>query len=190
MNKYYYKYDASKYDQEVKEYESYLHDTLFGMCFEFVKSNELLLDLGIGTGLASIHFSEIGLKIYGIDNSKEMLKYCKAKSFTHELKLHNFLIGQIPYPDHYFDHVICCGLFHFFNDLESVIKDVSRVLKKNGIFAFTVASNNHKKKYIKVETRWSIPIYKHSLGYINSLSSNNRMQVLKVQILLLKAEDK
>jgi len=41
------------------------------MGFEFVGAGEKLLDIGIGTGLASMHFSEIGLKVYGLDNSQK-----------------------------------------------------------------------------------------------------------------------
>jgi ubiquinone/menaquinone biosynthesis C-methylase UbiE len=190
MNNYDYKDIASNYDQEVKEYNSYIHDTLFGMCFEFVQSGELLLDLGIGTGLASIHFSKIGLNIYGVDNSEDMLKYCKTKSFTHDLKLHNLLSGKVPYLDHYFNHIICCGVFHFFKDLNNLFKEVSRVIKRDGIFAFTIAVNNDEKKYCKEMTSWNIPIYRHSINYIEELLTRIEMKILKVQYLLLKVEDK
>ncbi len=49
-----YKELASNYDKQVREYNSYGHDVLFGMGFEFVREDEKLLDIGIGTGLASI----------------------------------------------------------------------------------------------------------------------------------------
>ena len=42
--------EASQYDKQVHEYNSYLHDALFGMCYEYVNSHERLLDIGIGTG--------------------------------------------------------------------------------------------------------------------------------------------
>ena len=76
-----YKEDALNNDKQVKEYDSYTHDAMFGMSYEYVKSNEKLLDLGIGTGLASINFSKVGLKVYGLDNSDEMLNKCRNKSF-------------------------------------------------------------------------------------------------------------
>jgi len=38
--------------------------------------SEKLLDIGIGTGLASIHFSDVGLWVYGLDVSQEMLAAC------------------------------------------------------------------------------------------------------------------
>lgn len=70
MNESNYKELATKYDEQVKEYNSYGHNVIFGMCYEYVKPNEKILDLGIGTGLASIQFYKSGLKIFGLDISE------------------------------------------------------------------------------------------------------------------------
>jgi len=43
---------ASHYDKKVKAYNSYGHDVIFGMSFEYVGANETLLDMGIGTAIA------------------------------------------------------------------------------------------------------------------------------------------
>ncbi len=40
MNENDYKKNASQYDDQVKEYDSYGHDVVFGMSFEYVKQNE------------------------------------------------------------------------------------------------------------------------------------------------------
>ena len=50
------------------------------MSFDFFKTDEKLLDIGKRTGFASIPFSMIGLKVYGLDASQEMLNICKSKS--------------------------------------------------------------------------------------------------------------
>ena len=39
---------AAQYDQQVREYNSYGHDALFGMSFEYVNPHDCLLDIGIG----------------------------------------------------------------------------------------------------------------------------------------------
>ena len=190
MAKYDYNEDATKYDQQVKEYDSYGHDVLFGMCFEFVKPNEKILDLGIGTGLASINFSKVGLKVYGLDISDEMLNMCRMKSFTEELKIHNLSEDIIPYNDSYFNHIICSGVFHFLSDLEKIFSEVARIIKEGGIFAFTVAPDLTGAEYTKQMTSWGVPIYKHSLNYIKRLLDMNGISLLKEQRLLLKGADK
>jgi predicted TPR repeat methyltransferase len=184
------KEDASQYEEQVKEYDSYIHDAMFGMCFEYVKPNEKLLDLGIGTGLASINFSKIGLKIYGLDVSEDMLKICRNKSFTEELKLHNLLDDKLPYNDRYFDHVICSGVFHFLGDLENIFSEAARIIIGNGIFAFTITPDNKVKDFIKQMTSWGVPIFRHSPDYIKKLLDANKMELLKEMRFLVKGADK
>ena len=188
--------EAINYDSQVKEYDSYGHDVIFGMCFEFVKSNEKLLDLGIGTGLASINFSKIGLIIYGIDASQKMLNVCKSKSFTKQLLLHNISDFPIPFDDSFFNHVICCGVLHFFDNLTRLFSEIKRVIRKNGIFAFTISPSNllksdeDYKDFIESPTGWGVSIYKHSKEYINNLLKNSGFELIKEQRVLLKDADK
>lgn len=190
MNENDYKENASQYDDQVKEYDSYGHDVVFGMSFEYVKQNEKILDLGIGTGLASIKFSKIGLKVYGLDISEDMLNICRTKSFAEELKLHNLSDNRIPYNDDYFDHIICCGVFHFIGDLRNIFSEASRLMKEGGIFAFTISPDDKTEEYVKQMTAWGVPIYKHSPGFIKKLLDINGMRLLKEQMLLLKGADK
>jgi predicted TPR repeat methyltransferase len=190
MEEYNYKENASQYDEQVKEYDSYVHDIIFGMSYDYVKPNEKLLDLGIGTGLASINFSKIGLKIYGLDISEEMLNMCKAKSFTKELKKHNLLENKIPYNDKYFNHIICSGVLHFISNLENIFSEVARIIIDGGIFAFTFAPGTTTTEYTKQMTSWEVPIFNHSPNYIMRLLDKNKMKLLKEQRLLLKDFDK
>lgn len=185
-----YKESASQYDEQVKEYDSYGHDVLFGMSFDYVKPNEKILDLGIGTGLASIKFSKIGLKVYGLDISEEMLDACRIKSFAEELKLHNLSDDKIPYHDDCFNHIISSGVFHFISDLGNIFSEAARIIKEGGIFAFTIAPELAAAEYTKQMTSWGVPIYKHSSDYIKRLLDANRMILLKEQRLLLKGADK
>lgn len=186
----YYKETAKNYDNQVKEYDSYGHDALFGMSFDYLKAKQKILDLGIGTGLASIYFSKIGLNVYGLDISEDMLNLCREKSFAEELKLHNLSTDKIPYNDNFFNHIICSGVFHFLGDLKNVFSDVARVIKKGGIFAFTISPSEEENEYSKQMTSWGVPIYKHSLNYIKKLLNINEMKILKEQRLLLKGADK
>ncbi|MBN1300420.1 MAG: class I SAM-dependent methyltransferase [Melioribacteraceae bacterium] len=190
MKEYDYKEDARNYDEQVKEYNSYAHEALFGMSYEFVSPSNKLLDLGIGTGLASINFSKAGLKIYGLDISEEMLNICRTKSFTEELKLHNISEKSLPYNDDYFNHIICSGVFHFLGDLGNIFSEVTRIIKKGGIFAFSIAPDPSGAEYTKQMTSWKVPIYKHSPDYIMKLLKKNRMSLLKEMRLLMKGADK
>jgi len=80
---------ASEYDAQVRDYYSYGHDVLFGICFEYVKAGDRLLDLAIGTGLASKPFADIGLRVSGLDISNDMLEACRTKGFAEDLRRHD-----------------------------------------------------------------------------------------------------
>ena len=72
---------ATIYDSRVKEYKSYGHEVIFGMCYEYIKPSDSLIDVGIGTGLCSVLFAKAGLNMTGLDESLEMLKECRKKGY-------------------------------------------------------------------------------------------------------------
>lgn len=178
------------YDAQVGEYDSHAHDVLFGMAFPYVRSGERLLDIGIGTGLASIHFAEIGLQIHGLDCSSEMLDACRAKAFALELGKLDVVREAIPYPDRFFDHVVCCGLFHFVRDLSGPLVELARVLKEGGVFAFTYAPGDFQDDCLEEPTGWGIPIFRHSTSYLKKLLKRGGLELVKEQRLLMKGVDK
>ena len=170
---------ASTYDSQVKEYNSYGHEVLFGMCYEYIKPGDSLLDLGIGTGLSSVLFAKAGLEITGLDGSREMLKECRKKCFAKELKQCDIQDVPLPYSDNAFSNIVCCGVFHFFGDLEPMFKEVSRIIKPGGIFAFTILAQISEKEeksaklnqddYSEKITYWEVPVFMHSYRYIEKL---------------------
>jgi len=190
---------ASTYDSQVKEYESYGHEVLFGMCYEFISPGETILDLGIGTGLSSIYFARAGLHVYGMDASEGMLAKCRKKGFAKELKQHSIKKVPLPYENNSFSLVISCGVFHFFAELQSFIKEASRIVRPDGIFVFTIASpslkeqnsvSSDKTKYLEVRSARGVSIFKHIDGYIHELIDLYNLEVLKELRILAKSGDK
>ena len=180
--------EAAQYDQQVREYEYYVHDILFGMSFEY-----------IGTGLASLPFAKAGLEIHGFDGSRKMLKICESKSFAKELKIFDLRDTPFPYSDSFFDQVISSGVLHFFGELKAIIMEVSRIIKPGGIFAFTVAAQNSQEdmamnedphNYSKLPTSWGEAIFTHSNAYITSILQDNGFDRLKMQKILIRGGDK
>jgi len=190
---------ASNYDSQVKQYNSYESEVLFGMCYEYIKPGDSLLDLGIGTGLSSINFARVGMHVYGMDASAGMLEECRKKGFAKELKQHSIIKVPLPYSNKAFSHVVCCGVFHFFGDLLPIIKEAYRILRPGGIFAFTIASLIAKDKgpncesmpeYIEDPSDWGVPIFKHSDKYVNKISEIHGLTIQKEQKVLVESGDK
>lgn len=185
--------EAAQYDQQVRDYRSHVHDVLFGLAFEHVKSHETLLDIGIGTGLASWPFAKMGLDVFGLDGSVEMLKVCESKAFAKELKQFDLKTVPLPYSDHAFDHAICCGVFHFFGELGQTLSEISRVIRPGGIFAFSIASQtpqeeeistDNSSSYVMQPTAWGVSIYAHSDRYIEKVLQGLGFDTLKAQKIL------
>ncbi|MFC1887556.1 class I SAM-dependent DNA methyltransferase [Candidatus Cloacimonadota bacterium] len=189
---------AENYDSQIKEYNSYGHDVLFGMCYEYVNPGESLLDLGIGTGLSSAHFADKGLVVTGLDGSGKMLEQCREKKFAKELIQRDLTNVPLPFPDHSFNNIICCGVFHFFGDLNFIFEETERIIKPGGIFAFTIAGlskieensgSYDQMKYIQTPTAWGVPINIHTDNYINELMSSLNFEILKIQKVLSDSGD-
>jgi ubiquinone/menaquinone biosynthesis C-methylase UbiE len=102
-----------------------------------IKSETLkILDVGCGPGLLSkelsIRFPKA--KITGIDISRYSIKL--AKKNCKAIKNINFIIADVhklPFPDEYFDLVVCKDSFHQFSNPIKAIKEMYRVLKPGGI---------------------------------------------------------
>ncbi|MGL4106975.1 class I SAM-dependent methyltransferase [Clostridium sp. LP20] len=99
------------------------------------KTPSLVVDLGCGTGLSTRVWSEVANKVIGIEPSADMIKIAREKS----LNLDNveFLSGfsdNTGLEDNSADIITCSQSFHWMNP-ETTLNEVSRILKKGGIFA-------------------------------------------------------
>jgi len=172
---------ASEYDQLARKYQWFGPEILFGLCYEFVKPGDSLLDIGIGTGLCSSLFFRLSLEIYGMDSSEEMLAICREKGITRELKNWDLLNIPLPYSDAQFDQIISGGVFHFFEDLQPIFNEICRILKPNGIFAFTTKTISKEMPIDSYATFYEnrVPIFSHGDYYIQQLLNENGFQALK-----------
>jgi predicted TPR repeat methyltransferase len=181
---------AAHYDEYIAQTNWYGPQMLFGLMYEYILPEENLLDLGIGTGLSSMPFHALGLNIYGLDGAEEMLKICKLKGFTEDLKLANLEDFKSPYGLAIFDHAISNGVFHLVGDLKRVFSEVSRSLRKAGIFGFTVfefKEPNIQKfnptefdgVYSKLNEESGITVFQHSNEYIQYLLYENHFKQVR-----------
>ncbi len=173
---------AAEYDSQVRAYDCYLADALFGMCYEYTRPGERLLDAGIGSGLSSILFAKAGLTAYGMDFSPAMLELCRAKGFAAELKEHDIQRAPWPYPAGAFDVIVCCGVMHFLAGLEMVFSEAKRALRAGGIFAFTTkapAPDDASQRKYEHELVGELDVYSHHPEYLKALLEQFRFERLK-----------
>lgn len=175
---------AADYDDQTKVYECYITDVLFGLCYEFIRPGQVLLDAGIGSGLSAQLFAQAGLEIHGMDFSPAMLDICQRKGLAVELKQHDILQIPWPYPADRFDHLICCGVLHFIADLGDIFGEAARVVRSGSLFAFTtkVASSlAHNQQKYERQRSGEFEIFAHTPAYIEALLAQSAFTRLKTQ---------
>lgn len=90
------------------------------------------LDIGTGTGNLAARFLELGSRMSGVDQSKEMLRLCRKKLPHLDTRIGNFL--ALPYLEEQFDFVVSSFAFHHLTPDQQILalEEMRRVLKPLG----------------------------------------------------------
>ncbi|WP_423792542.1 class I SAM-dependent methyltransferase [Methanocaldococcus indicus] len=124
------------YDALAKKYNelynlNYMEDVERKIMSKYIKEDDLVLDIGCGTGRHLKYFK----KAIGLDISLEMAKIAK--------KYNPVVVGNVeylPFKNNSFDAVISFfGALNHCNIIRA-FKEIRRVLKNDGIFIFTLAN--------------------------------------------------
>lgn len=97
------------------------------------------LEIGVGSGRVCIPLlKETRLHFVGIDISKAMLKIAKRKLTCHREKSNLILADAeyLPFRNETFNLVICVSTLHYLNSVELVLQEISRLLKRKGVFIY------------------------------------------------------
>ena len=91
-----------------------------------------LLEIGAGHGRDSLFFQENGFQVTCIDLSPEMVRLCQQKGLNARV----MDMMNLDFPDHSFDAVYALNsLLHLTKkELPTVLQNIKRVLKTNGLF--------------------------------------------------------
>lgn len=102
-------------------------------------SSGRVLDIGSGTGLLCVEIARAfkDLEVFGIDISSDMLGIAKKVLMEEDLKSRvNFIradASNLPFSKKGFDAVVSYVSLHHWKDAASVLNEIKRVLKKDGI---------------------------------------------------------
>jgi len=135
---------AKQYSDSHGEEGDYFHKTQIDpYIYKIIgdPKDKTIYDLGCGNGYISRNLAKSRAKIFASDISDELVKIAKDKSEGLDISysvrdgidFSGFSNGQ-------FDVVIMNMVIHYIEDIDTLFKEISRVLKPNGILAF---STNH-----------------------------------------------
>ena len=112
----------------------YEHLHRYKFAKEFVK-DKTVLDLGSGEGYGSFLLSATAKEVVGIDINKETITHASSKYLKNNLRFITGSISSIPIlEEKIFDVIVCFEAIEHIKEHDSLIKEVKRLLKDDGIF--------------------------------------------------------
>lgn len=132
------------YSKYAKDYASAIDDNIYNAHYDrpslmsLISGNEFecCLDMGCGPGAYIDSLKLVCRNIVGIDQSEEFIKilsekFPSVKAYCHDLN------QDLIEADDTFDLVISPLAIHYIKDLTKLFSEVNRVMKKDGVFAFS-----------------------------------------------------
>lgn len=133
-----------------------------------------ILDIGCGTGSNINFLSKFG-EVYGVDNYKLAIDYCKRKGYKN-IKLSQAY--KLPYPNSYFNIITMLDVLEHIEDDKKALMEAKRVLKKDGLIVITSPAlpfiwskhdtlQGHFRRYTKSGISDLSSAVKLKIGFIN-----------------------
>lgn len=160
----FYKERAEIWDsQPLEKYSGHL---LIASAFGQVNigKNNVILDLGCGTGSLASFLKPYAKSLIGIDLSHEMLNYAE-KTGLYDILLEKDIEFYMAETSDQYDVVVAAAVFIHFLNLDRLFKLIANSLKKNGQFIFTVFEGQKADKYLN-----EFLLYSHSDNYVSGLA--------------------
>jgi 2-polyprenyl-6-hydroxyphenyl methylase/3-demethylubiquinone-9 3-methyltransferase len=116
------------------------------------------LDVGCGGGLLAEEFARLGCQVTGLDPSEPSLATARAHARRAGLDIaYRVGVGEaLPFADEAFEIVYCCDVLEHVNDLAQVLSEISRVLRRGGLFFYDTINQTWQSKLvaIKLSQEW------------------------------------
>jgi 2-polyprenyl-3-methyl-5-hydroxy-6-metoxy-1,4-benzoquinol methylase len=132
--------------------------------------NDLILDIGCGSGLKTLLLGKKCKKVIGIDISKKAIASAKIKSTFLNRRINSEFrcvkLENAEFEDEYFDKIFSICVIEHISNYEQLLKESYRILKRNGHMIFSVDAletiednklvekhrrEHHVKKYFKID---------------------------------------
>lgn len=137
-----------------------------------------VIDLGCGTGLCGIAFRAKADILTGVDLSALMIARARSKALYDNLHVASITQFLRDAPDASADLLLAADVFIYLGDLDPILREIARVLRPNGLFAFTLqkqTSVNEAGFHIGVDLR-----YAHDPDHVTVLAARHNYELLQM----------
>ena len=146
---------------------------------KYSDKNNIVLDIGCGSGIFSFYAAEYNLKVIGVDASSRMINLCKAKLQENQsisnLSFFNCDINQLNnLMKEEIDLIICSSVLEYVEDLNETIEIMSGLLNNYGTLIFSMPNKLSLYRLIELIAFKFVrlPIY---YRYVRQIITLNKM---------------
>jgi len=151
-----------------------------------------VLDIGCGTGLCGEAVRPWSRHLVGVDLSSGMLDIARRKGTYDRLECRDALQSLASEVERSFDLVLAADVLVYFGDLSALLAGVRRVLRSDGLFAFSVESleagpgpaGNFRQDY----SMGPFGRYLHAESYLRRIAPEHRFRFAAWQSCTLRLE--
>jgi methionine biosynthesis protein MetW len=140
-----------------KEYQGVIieKESRIDVALKMLENGEKLLDVGCGNGNLGYFAKNNYSKIYGIDLSDIALKTARKRGLI--AKKINVNDEKIPFSNNFFDAVVCLDVIEHVFEPRTLVEEISRVIKKDGILIISIPNIRYWKHILKLVFQGKFP---------------------------------
>lgn len=101
-----------------------------------------LLNAGCGDGFFDIFLKNKTKQLHSIDINKGEIEIAKILNPDDKVTYHVGTVEKLPFPDNFFDYVLCTDVLEHLKNDQKAISELIRVLRKGGRLIVTVPTKN------------------------------------------------
>ncbi len=128
-----------------------------------IKKGDKILDIGCGSGQFLYEMNELGMRVYGVEPGE----FDKEGKNKYKLNIKNSDLINAKYPKEFFDIITINHVLEHLNNPDKQIKEVYRILKKEGKFIIGIPNSNSLVYKLFGKNWHQLDIPRHLWNYSN-----------------------